>query len=190
MILSDICIHKATKREHNALIIDPPFERKALQPASLDITLGAHVTGLDSFHQWANNGTGLIEEYWQPWEAEMDAAGIILAQGEFILGTTEQTFTIPDDMCAQLSGKSSLARMGLQVHATAGWIDPDFKGKITLEMSNLSRAPLRLVPGMYIAQLVFMEMCCPPLHPYGSQEAGSHYQGQSKATRSYLEAGN
>jgi dCTP deaminase len=186
LILSDMCIHKAMKRSTNALIVDPPLPREALQPASLDITLG------DSFDGWQilppNSGWYIpMSRRAFQLDAGMDIA---LLPGAFMLGTTEQTFTIPEDLCAHLSGKSSLARLGLQVHATAGWIDPGFHGQITLEMSNLSSVPITLKPGMYIAQLVFMQMCCPPMLTYGDPDLGSHYQGQTGATRSHLEASN
>ena len=108
--------------------------------------------------------------------------------GEFVLGRTLEWVELPDDIVARIEGKSSLGRLGLIVHATAGFVDPGFKGTLTLEITNLTRVPIKLYPGLLIAQLSFMALDAPAERPYGSAELGSHYQGQVAATESPLHA--
>ena len=108
----------------------------------------------------------------------------VIHPGEFCLGRTMEWVELPDDVVARIEGKSSLGRLGLIVHATAGFIDPGWKGTLTLELNNLTRVPIRLHPGLPIAQLSFMALDAPAEHPYGSPELGSHYQGQTAATES------
>ena len=107
--------------------------------------------------------------------------------GEFCLGRTLEWVELPDDIVARIEGKSSLGRLGLIVHATAGFCDPGWKGTLTLELNNLTRVPIKLYPGLPIAQLSFMALDRPALRPYGSPELGSHYQGQRAATESRYE---
>ena len=109
--------------------------------------------------------------------------------GEFCLGRTLEWVELPDDIVARIEGKSSLGRLGLIVHATAGFCDPGWKGTLTLELNNLTRVPIKLYPGLPIAQLSFMALDRPALRPYGSPELGSHYQGQRAATESRYEGG-
>ena len=111
----------------------------------------------------------------------------VIHPGEFCLGRTLEWVELPDDIVARIEGKSSLGRLGLIVHATAGFCDPGWKGTLTLELNNLTRVPIKLYPGGLIAQLSFMTLDRPALRPYGSPELGSHYQGQRAATASRYE---
>ena len=111
----------------------------------------------------------------------------MLHPGEFVLGSTLELCTLPDDLAGRLEGKSSLGRLGLLTHSTAGFIDPGFSGHITLELSNVANLPITLWPGMKIGQLCILRLTSPAEHPYGSARAGSKYQGQRGPTpsRSY-----
>ena len=108
----------------------------------------------------------------------------ILHPGEFVLGATYEQVTLPDDIAARLEGKSSLGRLGLLTHSTAGFIDPGFSGHVTLELSNVATLPIKLWPGMKIGQLCFFQLSSPAEKPYGSSEYGSRYQGQRGPTAS------
>ena len=112
----------------------------------------------------------------------------VLHPGEFVLGATYELVTLPDDVAARLEGKSSLGRLGLLTHSTAGFIDPGFSGHVTLELSNVATLPITLYPGMKIGQLCFFQLSSPAEHPYGSQVNKSRYQGQRgpTASRSHL----
>jgi dCTP deaminase len=112
----------------------------------------------------------------------------VLHPGEFVLASTYEVFLLPDDIAGRLEGKSSLGRLGLLTHATAGWIDPGFSGHVTLELSNVATLPIKLWPGMKIGQLCLFRTSSPVEHPYGSREYGSRYQGQRGPTpsRSFL----
>jgi dCTP deaminase len=111
----------------------------------------------------------------------------VLHPGEFVLASTYELVTLPDDVAARLEGKSSLGRLGLLTHSTAGFIDPGFSGHVTLELSNVATLPIMLWPGMKIGQLCFFRLSSPAEHPYGSDLMGSRYQGQRgpTASRSY-----
>ncbi|HEU5044864.1 MAG TPA: dCTP deaminase, partial [Nocardioidaceae bacterium] len=117
-----------------------------------------------------------------------DDEPFILHPGEFELGSTYEVVSLPDDVAARLEGKSSLGRLGLLTHSTAGFIDPGFSGHVTLELSNVATLPIKLWPGMKIGQLCFFRLSSPAEHPYGSEKYGSRYQGQRGPTpsRSYL----
>lgn len=108
----------------------------------------------------------------------------ILHPGEFVLGSTYEAVTLPDDIAARLEGKSSLGRLGLLTHSTAGFIDPGFSGHVTLELSNMATLPIKLWPGMKIGQLCFFRLTSPAEQPYGSGASGSRYQGQRGPTPS------
>ena len=108
----------------------------------------------------------------------------ILHPGEFALGSTYEVVTLPDDIAARVEGKSSLGRLGLLTHATAGFIDPGFSGHVTLELSNVATLPIKLWPGMKIGQLCFFQLSSPAEHPYGAGARGSRYQGQRGPTAS------
>jgi dCTP deaminase len=113
-----------------------------------------------------------------------DGEVFVIHPGEFVLGRTLEWVELPDDVVARIEGKSSIGRLGLIVHATAGFVDPGFKGTLTLEITNLTRVPIKLSPNLLIAQLSFMTLDAPAERPYGSEELGSHYQGQLAATES------
>ena len=113
----------------------------------------------------------------------MDVGGddpFVLHPGEFVLGSTLERVHLPDDVAARLEGKSSLGRLGLLTHSTAGFIDPGFNGHVTLELSNTATMPILLYPGMKIGQLCFFQLSSPAEIPYGSAERGSRYQGQAR----------
>ena len=173
--------------EEGRIKVDP-WDPKMVQPASIDLRLG------DSFRVFHNHRataidlrdppSNLTEEVVMP-----DGEAFVIHPGEFCLGRTLEWVQIPNDVVARIEGKSSLGRLGLIVHATAGFCDPGFEGTLTLELNNLTRVPIRLYPGLPIAQLSFMTLDRPALRPYGSPGLGSHYQGQRAATESRYEGG-
>jgi dCTP deaminase len=160
-----------------------PWDASLVQPASVDLRLG------DSFRVFHNYRVSTIDLRSPPEglteEVAVDAdESFVIHPGEFCLGRTLEWVELPDDIVARIEGKSSLGRLGLIVHATAGFCDPGWKGTLTLELNNLTRVPIELYPGLLIAQLSFMTLDRPALRPYGSPELGSHYQGQRAATES------
>jgi dCTP deaminase len=180
-VLSDGTIRRLVEAGR---IVIKPYDPALVQPASIDLRLG------DSFRVFHNHRAeaidlragppaGLTEEVSVGGEE-----GFVIHPGEFCLGRTEEWVELPDDVVARIEGKSSLGRLGLIVHATAGFIDPGWKGTLTLELNNLTRVPIKLYPGLLIAQLSFMGLDRPAERPYGSAELGSHYQGQVAATES------
>ena len=148
-----------------------PFIAEMVQPSSVDVRLDRYFRLLDQ-----PDLTQLIEA--DPNEP------FILHPGEFVLGATFEQVTLPDDIAARLEGKSSLGRLGLLTHSTAGFIDPGFSGHVTLELSNVATLPIKLWPGMKIGQLCFIRLSSPAENPYGSAAYGSHYQGQRGPTAS------
>jgi dCTP deaminase len=164
-------------------IVIRPWDASLVQPASVDLRLG------DSFRVFHNHRTTAIDLRDPPTnltEEVIPDAGeaFVIHPGEFVLGRTLEWVELPDDIVARIEGKSSLGRLGLIVHATAGFCDPGWKGTLTLELNNLTRVPIKLTPGLLIAQLSFMTLDAPALRPYGSPDLGSHYQGQMAATES------
>jgi dCTP deaminase len=160
-----------------------PWDDAMVQPASVDLRLG------DSFRVFHNHRASAIDLRDPPQnlteEVKVDPdEPFVIHPGEFVLGRTLEWVELPDDVVARIEGKSSLGRLGLIVHATAGFIDPGWKGTLTLELNNLTRVPIKLYPGLLIAQLSFMGLDRPAERPYGSPELGSHYQGQLAATES------
>jgi dCTP deaminase len=125
---------------------------------------------------------GVPEHPEQPVDADVEP--FILHPGEFVLGSTLERLTLPDDLVARLEGKSSLGRLGLLIHSTAGFIDPGFDGHVTLELSNVANLPITIYPAMKIGQLSFVQMSEPAETPYGSGSLGSKYQGQRGPTPS------
>lgn len=177
MILSDGDIQE--RLENGSLAVEPIDDPEMqIQPASIDLRLGndfvvyklPHVSCIDT----ADHST--TEGYTSTVTVE-DGDGFILHPGEFVLGSTYEWVRIPDDLVARVEGRSSIGRLAVVVHATAGFIDPGFEGRITLELSNLGRVAVKLYPGMRISQLVFHEMTSPAERPYGP-ERGSKYFGQ------------
>ena len=165
-----------------------PWDPKMVQPASVDLRLG------NSFRVFHNHRTASIDLRDPPSNlteqvtVEEDEP-FLIHPGEFCLGRTLEWVELPDDIVARIEGKSSLGRLGLIVHATAGFCDPGWKGTLTLELNNLTRVPIKLYPGLPIAQLSFMTLDRPAARPYGSPGLGSHYQGQRAATESRYEGG-
>ena len=165
-----------------------PWDEGLIQPASVDLRLG------DSFRVFHNHKITAIDLREPPRELTEQVTPppgepFVIHPGEFCLGRTLEWVQIPDDIVARIEGKSSLGRLGLIVHATAGFCDPGFEGTLTLELNNLTRVPIRLYPDLPIAQLSFMTLDKPALKPYGSPGLGSHYQGQRAATESRYEGG-
>lgn len=174
MILSDRSI-----REHldaGTIAIDP-IDPTAVQPSSVDMRLDHR------FLVFRNHTRGLIDvkqdlsDLTEPVEASDDDP-FILHPGDFVLGSTLERIALPDDLVARLEGKSSLGRLGLLIHSTAGFVDAGFDGQITLELSNVASLPITLYPGMRVGQVSFMQMSTPADNPYGSGVIGSKYQGQ------------
>jgi dCTP deaminase len=160
-----------------------PWDPSLVQPASVDLRLG------DSFRVFHNHRTTAIDLRQPPTNLTEEVIageeeGFVIHPGEFCLGRTLEWVELPDDIVARIEGKSSLGRLGLIVHATAGFCDPGWRGTLTLELNNLTRVPIKLYPGLLIAQLSFMTLDRAAERPYGSSELGSHYQGQVAATES------
>ena len=179
-VLSDGTIRRLV--EEGRIVIDP-WDESLVQPASVDLRLG------DSFRVFHNHRVTAIDLRDPPRnlteEVEIsDEAPFAIHPGEFVLGRTLESVALPDDVVARIEGKSSIGRLGLIVHATAGFVDPGFQGTLTLEITNLTRVPIKLYAGLPIAQLSFMALDAPAERPYGSPELGSHYQGQVAATES------
>jgi dCTP deaminase len=164
-----------------------PYDPGMLQPSSIDVRLDRFFRLFDNhkypFIDPAENQPELTRLV----ETAPDEP-LILHPGEFVLGSTFELVTLPDDVAARLEGKSSLGRLGLLTHSTAGFIDPGFSGHVTLELSNVATLPIKLWPGMKIGQLCFFRLSSPAEKPYGSGEYASRYQGQRgpTASRSYL----
>ena len=179
-VLSDRDIRAAL--ESNAIRIDP-YDPHDLQPSSVDLHLDRW------FRVFRNHTLGHIdvrqnlEELTELVSVEEDDP-FILHPGEFVLGQTLEWVELPDDLVARLEGKSSLGRLGLLIHSTAGYVDPGWKGNLTLELSNVANLPIALYYGMRIGQISFFRMSSAVERPYGSPELGSKYQGQSEPTAS------
>lgn len=157
-------------------LIIQPFKPENVQPASYDITLG------DAFMVFRHNLKIIDPEQRQDLMHRIvlePGEEYVLHPGEFVLGASVEEFFVPPDLAIQLGGKSSLGRLGVQVHATAGFVDPGYQGNITLELSNVTRLPILLRPGMKIGQVVFLSLESPCERPYGSPGLGSKYVGQA-----------
>ena len=164
-----------------------PFTESMIQPSSVDVRLDKF------FRVFENHKYSVIDPSMEQPDLtrEVIAEGdepFILHPGEFVLASTYEVITLPDDIAGRLEGKSSLGRLGLLTHSTAGFIDPGFSGHITLELSNVANLPVKLFPGMKIGQLCLIKLSSPAEHPYGSEKYGSRYQGQRgpTASRSFL----
>jgi dCTP deaminase len=159
-----------------------PYDPGMIQPSSIDVRLDKF------FRVFENHRYPHID----PAEEQTDLTRLIeagdeafiLHPGEFVLGSTYEVVTLPDDIAGRLEGKSSLGRLGLLTHSTAGFIDPGFSGHVTLELSNVATLPIKLWPGMKIGQLCLFRLSSPAEHPYGSSVYGSRYQGQRGPTPS------
>ena len=160
-----------------------PYEPTMVQPSSIDVRLDRF------FRVFENHRYPHIDPAQEQSELtrEVEPVGdepFILHPGEFVLGSTYEVVSLPDDVAARLEGKSSLGRLGLLTHSTAGFIDPGFTGHVTLELSNVATLPIKLYPGMKIGQLCFFRLTSPSEHPYGSAASGSRYQDQRGPTPS------
>lgn len=180
MLLSDRDILRQVESGRVSL---SPWDASLVQPSSIDVRLDRY------FRIFENHRYAVIDPAAEQSELTrlVSPAGddpFVLHPGEFVLGATYEYVTLPDDIAARLEGKSSLGRLGLLTHSTAGFIDPGFNGHITLELSNMSTLPLKLYPGMKVGQLCFFQLSSPAAHPYGSKTTGSHYQGQRGPTAS------
>ena len=182
MILSDRSIREALA--DGRIEIDPLGEG-CIQPSSVDLTIDRlfrvfrnHTAPIIDVRENLEDLTELIEIPDDPDQA------FILHPGEFVLGSTAERIKLPTDLVGRLEGKSSLGRLGLLIHSTAGFIDAGWDGHVTLELSNIATLPITLYPGMKIGQISFLAMTTPADNPYGSAEAGSKYQGQRGPTPS------
>ena len=182
MVLSD----RDIKRElAQGRIVIEPLDMKDVQPASVDVRLGS------SFRIFRNSTHTFIDPTTDQPElteaVEVSEGGqFVLHPGQFVLGTTLERIAVPGDILGKLEGKSTLGRLGLMIHSTAGYVDPGWDGYLTLELANVANLPILLYPGMRIGQISFTYMSTPVDVPYGSPQLGSHYQGQVGATPSSL----
>ncbi len=164
-----------------------PFDAAMVQPSSVDVRLDRFFRVFEN-HRYPHIDPSVEQpDLTRMVEANSDEP-FILHPGEFALASTYEVITLPDDVAGRLEGKSSLGRLGLLTHSTAGFIDPGFSGHVTLELSNVATLPIKLWPGMKIGQLCLFRLSSPAEHPYGSQVYGSRYQGQRGPTpsRSFL----
>ena len=180
MILSDRSLREAIAA--GRIVIDP-LDEALIQPSSIDVRVA------NLFRVFRNHTAGVIDV-----KKDMrmltelveipDDGVFMLHPGEFVLGSTLERITVPDDLVGRVEGKSSLGRLGLLIHSTAGFIDAGFDGRITLELANVASLPITLYPGMKIGQVSFMEMTTPADRPYGAGATGSKYHGQEGPTPS------
>ena len=182
MVLSDVTIKEQIEKGN--IVIDP-LDPNDIQPASVDVHLDNKVLVFRNsrrpYIDVREDLEGLMDL-----ETIDDKTPFILHPGEFILGSTLENIEIPADLVARLEGKSSLGRIGLLIHSTAGYVDPGWKGNLTLELSNVSNLPITLYYKMKIGQLSFLQLTTPATRLYGSSELGSKYQAQTLPTASKL----
>ncbi|MDA8293952.1 MAG: dCTP deaminase [Actinomycetota bacterium] len=174
MVLSDRSIREAI--DAGRIVIDPLGDG-CVQPSSVDLHVDRY------FRVFRNHTSRVIdvredqEDLTELVEIAEDSA-LILHPGEFVLGSTMERVALPDDLVARLEGKSSLGRLGLLIHSTAGFVDAGWDGHLTLELSNVANLPITVYPGMKIGQISFLQMTTAAERPYGSDGLGSKYQGQ------------
>ena len=183
MLLSDRDIRAEIDAGRVAL---DPYDPAMVQPSSIDVRIDRFFRVFEN-HRYPHIDPAADQS---DLTREVEPAGdepFILHPGEFVLGSTLEVVTLPNDLAARVEGKSSLGRLGLLTHATAGFVDPGFSGHVTLELANVATLPIKLYPGMKIGQLCFFRLSSPAEHPYGSAKYGSRYQGQRGPTpsRSY-----
>jgi dCTP deaminase len=160
-----------------------PFEADMVQPSSIDVRLDRFFRVFEN-HRYPHIDPAVEQpDLTRLIEVASDEP-FILHPGEFVLASTYEVITLPDDVASRLEGKSSLGRLGLLTHSTAGFIDPGFSGHVTLELSNVATLPMKLWPGMKIGQLCMFRLTSPAEYPYGSARYGSRYQGQRGPTPS------
>jgi dCTP deaminase len=164
-------------------VVLEPFDPDMVQPSSIDLRLDRLFRVFEN-HRYPHIDPAEDQPELTRLVEPADDEPFILHPGEFVLGSTYEVVTLPDDIAARLEGKSSLGRLGLLTHSTAGFIDPGFSGHVTLELSNVATLPIKLWPGMKIGQFCFFRLSSPAEHPYGSDRYGSRYQGQRGPTPS------
>ncbi|HJZ06013.1 dCTP deaminase [Candidatus Amesbacteria bacterium RIFCSPHIGHO2_01_FULL_48_32] len=178
MVLSDRDIRKRVKGK--GLVIRP-FRSENVQPSSVDLLLGSEFLVFDTHGQslidTKNEIKGLMKKI-----VVKSGEPLIVHPREFVLGTTREWVELPSDLVGRLEGKSSLGRIGLVIHSTAGYVDPGFAGQLTLEISNLANLPIALYSGMKICQFSLQQMTSPAQYPYGHKKLKSHYMGQKGVT--------
>jgi dCTP deaminase len=185
VLLSDKDIR--TEIDAGRVRIDP-FEPAMVQPSSIDVRLDRYFRVFEN-HRYPHIDPSVEQpDLTRMIEPEGDEP-FILHPGEFVLASSYEVVTLPEDIASRLEGKSSLGRLGLLTHSTAGFIDPGFSGHVTLELSNVATLPIKLWPGMKIGQLCMFRLTSPAEHPYGSGPTGSRYQGQRgpTASRSFID---
>jgi dCTP deaminase len=160
-----------------------PLDLDMVQPSSVDVRLDRFFRLFDN-HKYQHIDPAMDQPDLTRLVEVDSTEAFVLHPGEFVLGATFEVVSLPDDVAARLEGKSSLGRLGLLTHSTAGFIDPGFSGHVTLELSNVATLPITLWPGMKIGQLCFFRLTSPADHPYGSEKYGSRYQGQRGPTAS------
>ncbi|MFO7244728.1 MAG: dCTP deaminase [Actinomycetes bacterium] len=180
MLLSDRDI--LAEIESGRVRLDP-YEPSMIQPSSIDVRLDKFFRVFDN-HKYAAIDPAVEQPELTRLVETKSGEPFILHPGEFVLGSTYESVGLPDDIAARLEGKSSLGRLGLLTHSTAGFIDPGFEGNVTLELSNTATLPIYLWPGMKIGQLCFFRLSSPAENPYGSATYGSRYRGQRGPTAS------
>ena len=172
----------AAELDAGRVVLDP-FDPEMVQPSSIDVRLDRFFRVFEN-HRYPHIDPSVEQpELTRLVEPDGDEP-FILHPGEFALASTYEVVTLPDDVAGRLEGKSSLGRLGLLTHSTAGFIDPGFSGHVTLELSNVATLPIKLWPGMKIGQLCLIRLSSPAEHPYGSAKYGSRYQGQRGPTPS------
>jgi dCTP deaminase len=160
-----------------------PYDEEMIQPSSVDVRLDRFFRVFEN-HRYPHIDPAEDQPELTRSVEPDGQEPFILHPGEFVLGSTYEVVSLPDDVAARLEGKSSLGRLGLLTHSTAGFIDPGFSGHVTLELSNVATLPIKLWPGMKIGQLCFFRLSSPAENPYGSAKYGSRYQGQRGPTQS------
>ena len=180
MVLSD---HTIRRQIAEGRIVVRPIEPDDIQPASIDLHLDRRFLVFSNTRQPYIDVRESLDNLTEEVRMEDDSP-FMLHPGEFVLGSTLEHIELPDDLVARLEGKSSLGRLGLLIHSTAGFVDPGWKGSLTLELSNVARLPIALYYGMKIGQISFLQLTSPAERLYGSPELGSRYQGQTGPTAS------
>ena len=180
MLLSDRDL--LTEIDNKRVAVEP-FDMEMIQPSSIDVRLDRMFRVFEN-HKYPHIDPSIEQEDLTRLIEPDGDDPFILHPGEFVLGSTLEVVSLPDDLAGRLEVKSSLGRLGLLTHSTAGFIDPGFSGHITLELSNVATLPIKLFPGMKIGQLCLFRLSSPADHPYGSDKYGSRYQGQRGPTAS------
>ncbi|MFC6080167.1 dCTP deaminase [Sphaerisporangium aureirubrum] len=180
MLLSDGDIR--AEIESGRVKVDP-FDKEMVQPSSVDVRLDRYFRVFEN-HRYPHIDPSVEQPELTRLVVPEGEEPFILHPGEFVLASTYEVIGLPDDIAGRLEGKSSLGRLGLLTHSTAGFVDPGFEGHVTLELSNVATLPIKLWPGMKIGQLCMFRLSSPAEHPYGSARYGSRYQGQRGPTPS------